>query len=174
MTHNPHEITYGYDLFVCDDVNYEPLNLDPSGRNFEYKFNNSPEYDVIEKEDLPISHDPVFINGKLNEAYINNKKNIENYFIKQQLKGMNGNVNVSGDDSIIPENGYGTRRKYYFPGNSNIFPKKEHMVDSTSKNNIVVDINIKNILIILIFIYIILNIIIHKYKYKSYKYLKIM
>lgn len=164
MNYSPHEITYGYDLFSCDDINYEPLNLDPAGRNFEYNFNNSPDYEVIEKEDLPLSYDPVFINGKLNESYINNKKNIENYFMKQQLKGMNNKVNVSGDDSVIPENGYGTKRKYYFPG-------KEHMTD---KNKINIDLNIKNILIILIFIYIILNIIIHKNKYEDCKYLSLM
>ena len=156
MSYNPHNITYGYDTFTSGGINYEPLNLDPAGRNFEYNNNNSVYHEPA-KKNLPLSYDPMFINNNLNESYINNKLNIENYFIKDQLNRLQpqkDNINIVGDNNIIPENGYGTKRNYYFLPN-------EHMTDKPNS------ICIKNILIILILVYLILNIIIHKYEYMS-------
>jgi len=147
MIYDPHSITYGYDVFSSDNINYNPLNLDPTGRNFEYDFNNSPDY-ISKKENLPLSYDPLFINNNLNKTYIDNKNNIENYFINERLSTLPEYKNNKIDDmDKIPEDRYSTR-KYYFPA-------KEHMT------NIYNSTIIKNMLILLIIVYIILNIIIY-------------
>jgi len=151
MLYNPHEQTYGYDSFEYDTSSYIPLNLDPVGRNFEYINNN---YNIT-KTNLPLSYDPVFINGELNKSYINNKKNIENYFITNQLQRAQNNQekpNILGTSEVIPEDNFGTNQSYFFPS-------REHMVSNP--------ISIKPILFILIAIYIILNLYI--YVYQNYK-----
>lgn len=141
MLYNPYGQTYGYEEFDTN-YSYQPLHLDPAGMNFEY--DNINGYNYNSKNVNNITYDPPFINNKLNQAFINNKNNIENYFLNQE----NSRYEKIKDKKIIPEHNYGNNRQYYFPS------RKEHIGKES--------INLYNIMFILILIYVIINIYLYK------------